>query len=338
MPKRHGIFQSIPTGLPKGTRLTIDQVPVFRYGIWQVFEALRAGPFLPMSDRGRPAKLEQHFGAVSHRFVYSLQHLNRLMQLMAANFECKPFALDSQQIYLEAGCQADHVLTYLNMIVDDIAQVIVLATGVTDPKQRTESMGDLKHPAVIGLSALAPVHDLLIEMNNPGTWWELAFKPHHGARQLLIHNHYVVTFNGAQSPGGPMEAKANLISAYQEPTIDHDFFRLLRDILTSLCEWLDRLEDALVRHLQTLNSTWKPLPQCPCIHLGLGLPMSGVSYHPLYFPLPLCDGADPLPWTYGPPVREGAEPPQLEKSSDAEPLYSPGRQASDPSAQPDSAK
>ena len=45
MPKRHGIYQNIPAGLPKGTRLTVEQVSVFRYGIWQVFEALHAGPF-----------------------------------------------------------------------------------------------------------------------------------------------------------------------------------------------------------------------------------------------------------------------------------------------------
>ena len=310
MPKRHGIYQNIPAGLPKGTRFTAEQVPVFRYGIWQVFEALRAGPFLLMSDRGKAANLQQHFGEVCRRFVYSLQHLNGLMQRMADNFAREPFAPDSQQIDLEAGCQADHVLTYLNTIVDDIAQVIVLATGVTHPKQRTESMGDLKHPAVIGLPALAPVHTLLNELNNPGTWWELAFKPHHGARQLLIHNHYVVTFHGAQTTSGPMEAKANLISAYQKHAIDGDFFRLLRDILTSLCDWLDRLEDALVKHLQTLISAWKPMSQCPFILRGLGFPMSGVNYHPLYFPIPLCDGADPLPWAIGPPVREGAAPGQ----------------------------
>jgi hypothetical protein len=196
------------------------------------------------------------------------------------------------------------------IIIDDIAQVIVLATGVTHPKQRTESMGDLKHDAVMGLPALACVHSLLAELKNPGTWWGLAFKPHHGARQLLVHNYYVVSFHGAQSPGGPMEAKANLISAYQKHAIDADFFRLLLDILTNLFDWLDRLEDALVKHLQGLNSSWKPRSQCSFILLGLGFPMTGVSYHPLYFPLPLCDGADPLPWTIGRPVRSSAAPAQ----------------------------
>jgi hypothetical protein len=308
MLKRHGIYKNIPAGLARGTRLTADQLPIFRYGIAQVFEAMRTGPFLTMSDRGKAANLQQHFGEVCRRFLYSLQHLNGLMQRMAVIYADDRFALDALQIPLEAGCQADHVLTYLNTIVDDIAQVIVLATGVTHPKQRMESMGDLKHHAVIGLQALAPVAMLLKELNNAGTWWELAFKPRYGARQLLIHNHYVVTFQGSQTPGRPMEVLANLISAYQTHAIDGDFFKLLRDILTSLCDWLDRLEDVLVGHLQTVNSSWKPMSQCPFILLPLGFPMSGVTYHPLYFPLPLCDGADPLPWTIEPPVCEGAAP------------------------------
>ena len=59
------------------------------------------------------------------------------------------------QADLEAGCQADHVLTYLNTIVDDIAQIIIIATGVSRPKQRMESMGDLKHPVVLPLPGQA---------------------------------------------------------------------------------------------------------------------------------------------------------------------------------------
>lgn len=308
MPKRHGIYQYIPAELAKGTPLTIEQVPVFRNGISQVFEALRTGPFLPMSDRAKAANLQQHFGEVCRRFLYSLQHLNELMQRMAARFELEPFDPGLQQIDLEAGCQADHVLTYLNTIVDDIAQVIVLATGVKPQKQRTGSMGELKHPGVIGLPP--PIQNLLSELDKRGGWWELAFKPHHGARQLLIHNQYVVTFHGAQTLGGAMEARASLISAYQQCAIGNDFFKLLRDILTSLCDWLDRLEDALLNHLQTRAPSWKPISQCPAILLGLGFPASGVTYHPMYFPLPLCDGADPLPWTIRPSACGDAAPPQ----------------------------
>lgn len=313
-------FQSIPTGLSRGTRLSGDQVSVFRCGIGQVFESLRADPILPMAVRGSAANLQWHFWTVCQRFVYSLQHLNRLMQRMAANWETDPLVLDSLQIFLEAECQADHVLTYLNTLVDDIAQVIILATGVKHPNNGSslKSMGGLKNQAVVGLPALAPVHSLLLALDNPGTWWELAFKPRKGARQLLIHNRYVITFHGTQSPGQPIEAKATLISAY----VKHDgvdFFLLLREILLSLCDWLDQLEDALVKHLQTLNSTWEPRAQCPSISLTCGAPLYGVSYHPQYFPFPLCDGADPLPWTIGPAVREGSEPVDTESSLAPEP-------------------
>jgi hypothetical protein len=257
-----------------------------------------------MPDRTKPAILANHVGEVCCRFIYSLQHLNTLMQRMATNFDCDSFALDSQQIYLEAGCQADHVLTYLNTIIDDVAQLIVLATGAKASKKHPlDSMGQLKNDGVLAMPALAPVHSLLKELNDRGTWWELAFKPHHGARQLLIHNQYVVTFSGAQSSDGSFEAKANLISPYKKHSIDSDFFKLLRDILVSLCDWLERLEDVLVKHLQTLHSAWKPMSQCPSVCLGQGLPLSGVIYHPLYFPLPLCDGADPLPWKFGPPCK-----------------------------------
>src|SRR5688500_4609367 len=112
MPKRHGIYRSIPPGLPSGTRLTAEQVAVFRFGIVQVFEALRIAPFLPVSKQSQAAMLGQHFWEVSRRFLYSLQHLNGLMQQMSDNFAREILVPNSQQVHLEAGCQADHVLTY----------------------------------------------------------------------------------------------------------------------------------------------------------------------------------------------------------------------------------
>ena len=112
-----------------------------------------------------------------------------------------------------------------------------------------------------------------------------------------VHNRYVVTFQGNQLLGGSMEANAYLFSAYQMDQIAGNFFKLLRNILTNLCEWLDSVEEALVKHLETQSSIWKPMVRCPLIPLGLGFPTSGVTYHPLYFPVPLCEGADPLPWT-----------------------------------------
>jgi hypothetical protein len=301
MPKRYGLFRQL--GNPKsGVTLNREQAGGFYYGIWQVFEALRAGPFLTgAQDRERAARLLTHFTQVVGRFLYSLQHLNTLMQRTAESYSEPVNSPALVGIHLEAGCHADHVLTYLNTIVDDIAQLIILATGVT-PKQRIESMGNLKKPDVLNLPDLAPVAVCLKHLNTARSWWDLAFRPRHGARQLLIHNQFIVTFQGTQAEGMPIEAQAHLVSAYQQHALGGDFFALLREILLDLCNWLDALEGDLVAHLSMKDSTWKPLAYCPSILLGLGVPATGVVYHPQYYPLPLCDQADPLPWEFGPPV------------------------------------
>ena len=99
------------------------------------------------------------------------------MQDLVACYHHEPPSPTNLAIVYEAQCQADHVLTYLNTMVDDVAQLIILGTGVASPKQRIESMGDLKHPAVAVLPALAPVNAILVELENAGSWWDLGFKP-----------------------------------------------------------------------------------------------------------------------------------------------------------------
>jgi hypothetical protein len=297
MPVNHGIYRKRLPDRQKGDRLTPDEAARFRYGIRTVFQALISGPFLTSNDdKMRAVQLEFHFRKVCERFVFGLQHLNALMQTMARDFELPPFRPGVAALPLHAGYHADHILTYLNTIVDDIAQVIVLLTGVSHPKQRAESMGDLKHPAVIGLPALAPINSLLSELNNPGSWWDFAFKPHAGARQLLIHNQHLITFQGAKSPGADYEAQAILHSPLGK-TNPIGILAHMRSIFGSLCDWLDRLEAALTTHMHAAHPTWSPPPQCPFLCLPVGGPQGPVVCQAAYFPLPTCDGSDPLPWT-----------------------------------------
>lgn len=297
MPVNHGIYRKRFPDRKKGERLAPDEAARFRYGIGTVFQALISGPFLTTSaDKMRAVQLEFHFREVCGRFLFGLQHLNALMQVMASNFELSPFRPGVIALPLHAGYHADHILTYLNTVVDDIAQVIVLLTGVSHPKQRTESMGDLKHSAVIGLPALAPINPLLSELNNPGSWWDFAFKPHAGARQLLIHNQHVITFQGEKSPSTECEARAILHSPMGKSK-PIDFFAHMRSIFGSLCDWLDRLEAALTKHMHAAQPAWSPPPQCPSLLLPVGGPQGPVVYHAAYFPWPTCDGSDPLPWT-----------------------------------------
>jgi hypothetical protein len=144
-------------------------------------------------------------------------------------------------------------------------------------------------------AVLAPVTSLLAELDNAGSWWELAFKPRVGGRQLLIHNHYYVCFQGSAAEGQPYEAHAWLMTPFAQLPLSH-FFDLLRGIFSSLFDWLDRLEAILTTHLRA-KSAWVPDARRPSFTLPVGHPPGTTHFHPNYFVLPLCNGSDPLPWT-----------------------------------------
>src|SRR5262249_32500676 len=182
----------------------------------------------------------------------------------------------------------------LNSIVDDIACAIVQATGFVSSGRAVDSMGLLKGASATPV--LAPVKSLLNELDDPGSWWELAFKPKVGGRQLLIHNHYFVSFQGSATEGRPFEAHALLMTPFAQTPIPH-FFGLLRDIFAGLFDWLDRLESVMTTYLRTRSSTWSPAPRCPSFLLPVGYPEGTTTFHPDNFVLPLCNGSDPLPWT-----------------------------------------
>lgn len=307
MPQRHGLYQSVPIGLLPGTRITPEQLAGFRCGITCVFENLRIGPFLTNpADKSRVTGLKSHFDEITRRFVFSLQHLNDLMLQMVAEFERSHVSMFLPKIIFEAGCQADHILTYLNSMLDDVAHCIMFSTGFVSPAKRPiDSMGGLKHKDIRSNPALYPVFSLLAELDDSNSWWEIGFKTGVGARQLLIHNQHVVTFQGSQSPGGPMEANAVLRAPFGQTPVAFDFFVVLRELFTKLCDWLDRLEAALTAHLPIVPPpAWWPKGFCPRILLPLGCPMTGVQFSEQYFPLPLCDGSDALPWEFAPPSFE----------------------------------
>jgi hypothetical protein len=206
---------------------------------------------------------------------------------------------------LEAGTLADHVLSYLGTFVDDIAVGITLAMGYfgPNPKKPIDSMGSLKSYQTH--ADLAPVASLLAELDNPGSWWDLAFKPKAGGRQLLVHNQYLVQFQASSTSGGSFKASACVTSPWADNVVPFpDFFGLLRDILTKLFDWLDRLEIALMIYLKPKDPLWKPISTaCPFFLLPVGWPPGVICLDPTYFPLPLCDGADLLPWCAKAPPR-----------------------------------
>jgi hypothetical protein len=298
MPKSHGIHQKLPA--VSGQRLTAAEAMVFRYGIRRVFDALRTGPFLAdPDDRRKAAQLEYHFRTVCQRFVFTLQQLNGLMQelVLCAN-PVRSLPPLTMSLNFQAECLADHVLTYLNTMVDDVAIVIVLATGPSKANRTIDSMGKLRRPESRHEPAFALIKPLLDETDTPGSWWDLGFTTGTGARQLMIHNQHLVGFQLSSAPNGPMEIRSVVMSPFAQKTFAcSDFFGLLRDILSGLFGWLDRLEAALVSRLQAKAVGWLPDPTCPYFLLPVGHPEGTTRYDREYFPIPLCDGSDELPWS-----------------------------------------
>lgn len=295
MPANHGIYRKRNENPAPDYRRGPEDVGIFRNGIHQIFRALTTPEVTPAkADQLRAVQLESHYREIFKRFIFSVQHLNMLMQAMSAEYN-REAIVRLMSLSLEAGCQADHILTYLSSIVDDIACAIIHSTGFASHNTANpiDSMGRLKGAATN--AALAPVSTLLGELNNTGSWWELAFKPKVGGRQLLIHKQYFVTFQASATEGEPLEAHAFLMTPFAQSPLPH-FFGLLRSILASLFDWLDRLEAALTAHLRA-KSAWTPDSRCPSFTLPVGYSPGSTHFHPDYFVLPLCNGSDPLPWT-----------------------------------------
>jgi hypothetical protein len=144
MPTNHGAFRRSPDHAVRGKRLAAEEVGVFRYGISRLFDAMTRGSFLAHPDhRKRSGQLEYHFRELCQRFVFSLQHLSQVMQEMTRLYAEPVLAPALMATCFEAGTQADHVLSYLGNLVDDVAVGITLATGYfgPEPKKPIDSMG-----------------------------------------------------------------------------------------------------------------------------------------------------------------------------------------------------
>lgn len=281
---------------------------VFRYGILRIFEALKAEPFLANpDDRRTAAQLEHHFRTLCQRFIFSLQQLNGLMQdiVNCRSADGLP-GVSTMALTFEGECLADHILTYLNTMVDDVAMVVVLSTGHTPVKfsPTIDSMGKLLRKKTRDEPAFAPLKPLFAETDALRSWWNLGFTTGTGARQLLIHNQHLVGFQLSSAPGGPLEIRSVVMSPFALNTFAcADFFGLLRDILSGLFAWLDRLELVLTSELQNRAPGWSPRPTCPFFLLPVGYPSGTTRYDREYFPVPLCDGSDDLPWSVSLPGR-----------------------------------
>jgi len=102
MPTNHGIYRHRVDHAPRGTRRGPEHLGIFRYGIRQIFTALRTIT-VTANAAERASQLEIHFGKISERFLYSLQHLNTLMQAIAAEFNRETVSQRGMSLHLEAA-------------------------------------------------------------------------------------------------------------------------------------------------------------------------------------------------------------------------------------------
>ena len=300
MAKNHGIFLSAP-GVQDPSGAGVPPMH-FKYGILRAFDGLRGGPFLSASgDRRRAAELEHHFRNVCQRLVFSLQQLDALMQQLTTMYvPGEAPGLDTMRVHFQADTLADHLMSYMNMLVDDVAVMITQVTGylASKPARAVDSFGKLRRSELRAEAAFQPVKALLDATDVPGSWWELGFATSSGARQLVIHNQHLVEFQLSSAPGGPMETRAVILSPYaEEPFPCRDYFDLLRRVLGGLFEWLDNAETALIARLKAVEPSWQPMPFCPCFSLPVGYPLGTTRYSKEYFPVPICDGSVELPWS-----------------------------------------
>src|SRR3954453_937740 len=140
MPTNHGIYRKL-TEVPSGGK---TELPACRYGILRIFDALTTKHFSQtQEERNNAADLAHHFRTVFVRFVFSMQELNRLMHELAdiCSNSNGPGRAEARRIIYQSECLADHVMNYLNTIVDDVAIITVQATKFN--VRSIESMNNL---------------------------------------------------------------------------------------------------------------------------------------------------------------------------------------------------
>ena len=264
-----------------------------RFGMLSLADELTTASLVPPAAVPRSKDIQRHLGRAVHRFLYSMQQFNGTMQKVVEEHKRDGMGWESMPHLIGGECQADSLLNYLGIVVDDVAVVIALAMQFQG--SRDDSMGGLKHAWLQDHAVqLTPVGSLLAELEQPGSWWHELFKPKAGMRQLVVHNQHLVEFQVSTLPDQEPTVEGFLQSPYGATGIKwQDFMAVIRRALLGLCEWLDRLEQTLRAHLVAGGDG----RQLWGFTFPIGYAMGTTLLDPRYFLLPLCDGSDPLPWS-----------------------------------------
>lgn len=289
MPRRHGVLLS-----------EADQ-PRWRLGIWQVFDPwidphVQALQGYTVPAITRPLTIEFHFRRVVQRLVRSLARLYHRVREWDQFLEEGGLASPRPELVFdipeEGGIAADSVFHYLNLFIDDLARVIphVLAYDGAEAKE-PDGFATLKRMLTNEEIPASPwLRELFAELDHEDSWWFHGFKWGIGIRQRLTHYTDLVYFRGGTKPGeARMSGDVSLISV-GGPIHLADFEDALQELFSGLCEWLDRLDQPLLRHLSerlaAKGVSWSPLSdQCPAAALPKQEGVRLDAAHYLYLPV-----------------------------------------------------
>ncbi|MFQ5923961.1 MAG: hypothetical protein ACE5M4_14070 [Anaerolineales bacterium] len=289
MARRHGVLLSAATE------------PRWRLGVWQVFDPwvdphLQALQGYTVPAITRPLTIEFHFRRVVQRLVRSLARLYQRVREWDQFLEAGGLASAHPELAFEipeeGGIAADSVFHYLSLFIDDLARVVplILASDETEAKE-PDGFATLKRMLNDGeVSASPSLRELFAELDSDDSWWFQGFKRGAGIRQRLTHYTDLVYFRGSTKPGDPrISGDVSLISV-GGPIHVADFEGGLQELFSKLCEWLDRLDPTLLRHLSeklaAKGVSWNPIAdECPTVALPRqeGVPVDASHY--LYLPV-----------------------------------------------------
>ncbi len=249
MPSRHGAIVQSKDG------------PQCRLGIRQVFDPWIDAKLLNLQGynirhpKAQPLHIEFHFRRVVTRLLCSLGRFYQCARgydrFLEAGGLAGPDPILAFEIPEEGGIAADSVFHYLTLFIDDLARMIPFVL-IENEDERREPLGftQLKNWVINGqLPASQTVRDLFAALGQEDSWWSLGFGWGEGMRQRLTHYTDLVYFSASTKAGDTkMTSDISLITIGGPPR-GVDFETALQNLLTSLCEWLDQLDQELLSHL-----------------------------------------------------------------------------------------
>ena len=190
MTKRYGIY-----------RINNDKefsALFFRLGITDIFSVMSQYDFISDQQVKKQAQfLYHHFSHVKNRLAHSLDLLQRSVLSIEEEFNKvdENFLIGINNIIMNAEVAALSVIAHLNIFVDDVARIVHLILTSTTFDNLQFPFTDVKRKA--GTDAQYRTFKTIFdELDQAGSWWQMAFKYGVGMRQRLIHYPDIIQFEG----------------------------------------------------------------------------------------------------------------------------------------------